>query len=239
MAIGVDLHFHAAITEDAFGHHGDHVDAVDLGRYDEGCWFVVGIGGTGANGGHEHARLVNDLAVPVATGLERHQPTAMRNRSLQHNMWINTHQFAVVIGIAIAGTRRARLNVTHYGASIAADLVGVSRSRCISRHEQAHRPASNSEIGNDALDRSLGSAENIVCFAAGHFVRIRMMLRACQIAVKRLGTKKCGCRINPQLHGVAVHKAGNGYRRGTARLHVCLQTVSSRGLNTIFAARPF
>ena len=30
IAVGVDLHLDAAIAEDAFGHDGDHVDAVDL-----------------------------------------------------------------------------------------------------------------------------------------------------------------------------------------------------------------
>jgi hypothetical protein len=32
MAVGVDLHLDAAIGEDALGHDGDHVDAVDLGE---------------------------------------------------------------------------------------------------------------------------------------------------------------------------------------------------------------
>ncbi len=30
ITVGVDLHLDAAITEDALGHHGDHVDAIDL-----------------------------------------------------------------------------------------------------------------------------------------------------------------------------------------------------------------
>ena len=30
VAVGVDLHLDAAIAEDALGHHGDHVDALDL-----------------------------------------------------------------------------------------------------------------------------------------------------------------------------------------------------------------
>ena len=126
--IGVDLHLDAAVTEDAFGHHRDHVDAVDLGGHDERRRLVVGIGGAGADGGDENARLVNDLAVPVAGGLERHQPPAMGHRALQHNMRIDAHQFAIVIGIAIAGARRARLDVAHDRTGIAADLVGGSWS---------------------------------------------------------------------------------------------------------------
>ena len=141
IAVGVDLHLDAAITEDALGHDGDHIDAVDFRRHDERRGLVVGIGGAGADRGHEDVRLVDDLAVPVAGGLERHQPSALRYCPLQKDMRIDPHQPAVVIGVAVAGPCRARLDVTHHRASIAADLV-VSSSR-FSQHQQALRPASN------------------------------------------------------------------------------------------------
>jgi hypothetical protein len=53
VAVGVDLHLHAAVAEDALGHHGDHVDAFHLGGHDEGRRLVVGIGGAGADTGDE------------------------------------------------------------------------------------------------------------------------------------------------------------------------------------------
>ena len=53
MAVGVDLQLDAAIAVDALGDDGHHVDAVDLGRDDEGRGLVVGIGGAGADGGDE------------------------------------------------------------------------------------------------------------------------------------------------------------------------------------------
>ena len=59
IAVGVDLHLHAAVAEDALGHDRDHVDAVVLGRHDEGRRLVVGIGGGGADAGDEGA-----LALP-------------------------------------------------------------------------------------------------------------------------------------------------------------------------------
>ena len=65
-AVGVDLHLDAAIAEDALGHDGDHIDAVNLGRDDERGRLVVGIGGAGADRGDECALLVDDLAVPFA-----------------------------------------------------------------------------------------------------------------------------------------------------------------------------
>ena len=123
IAVGVDLHLDAAIAEDAFGHHGDHVDAVDLGGDDERRRLVIRIGRAGADRGDEDDRLANQLAVPIAAGLERHQPSAMRHRLLQHDMRIDPHQFAIVIGIAIAGACRARPDVAHHRAGIAADLV--------------------------------------------------------------------------------------------------------------------
>jgi hypothetical protein len=51
-------------------------------------------------------------------------------------MGIDAHQLAIVMGITVAGAGRARLDVAHHRARIAADLVGGSSSR-ISRHEQA------------------------------------------------------------------------------------------------------
>jgi hypothetical protein len=136
IAVGIDLHLDAAIGEDALGHDRDHVDAVDLGRHDEGRRLVIGIGGAGTDRGDEHVRLVDDLAIPVASGLERHQPPAMLDRALQHDMRIDAHQFAVVVGIAIAGPRRSRLDVAHHRTGIAADLV-ANRGRGISHREQA------------------------------------------------------------------------------------------------------
>ena len=142
ITVGVDLHLNAAITEDAFGYHGHHIDAVDLRGDDERRRLVIWISGAGADRRNENAELVDDLAVPVAAGLERHQPSAMRHRPLQHDMRIDAHQLAVVIGIAVAGARRARLDVAHHWAGIAADLV-VGGSGRFGQHERAHKPASN------------------------------------------------------------------------------------------------
>jgi hypothetical protein len=66
-------------------------------------------------------------------------------------MRIDAHQFAVVIGITIAGARRTRLDVAHHRTGIAADLVGGSGH--ISQHEQALEAGIklwNGEVDNDA-----------------------------------------------------------------------------------------
>jgi hypothetical protein len=71
-------------------------------------------------------------------------------------MRIDAHQFAIVIGIAIAGTRRPRLDVTHHWTGIAADLVGGTGR--ISQHEQALQASvklSNGEVDSDARYRNL------------------------------------------------------------------------------------
>src|SRR6185312_14498833 len=49
--------------------------------------------------------------------------------------------------------------------------------------------------------------------------------------------EKDRCRIKTQLPHAAVHKPGNRLRRGTASLHVCMQTVSSQGFNAMFATQ--
>ena len=35
VAVGVDLHLDAAVAEDPFGHHGDHVGTVDFAGHDD------------------------------------------------------------------------------------------------------------------------------------------------------------------------------------------------------------
>src|SRR5262249_4404131 len=123
IAVGVDLHLDAAIAEDALGHDRHHVDAVDLGGHDEWRGLVVGIGRARSDRGDENLRLLHDLATPVAAGLKRPQSAAMRHGAFQHDMWIDPHELAVVIGVAVAGPRRARLDVAHHRTGIAADLV--------------------------------------------------------------------------------------------------------------------
>jgi hypothetical protein len=95
--------------------------------------------------------------------------------SLQHNMRIDADQFAIMIGIAIAGARRARLDVAHHRTGIAADLVANNGSRGFGRHEQAWPRA--------ALDHTPFSN-------AGCIVRIQTILRAPRKPVKRLSRRK-------------------------------------------------
>ncbi len=56
VAVGVDLHLHAAVAEDAFCDDRDHVHALDFGGDDERGGLVVGIGCAGADGGHKSLR---------------------------------------------------------------------------------------------------------------------------------------------------------------------------------------
>src|SRR5580700_6397676 len=146
--VGVDLHLDAAIAENTLGDDRDHIDAVDLGRHDEGCRLVIWISGAGADRGDEHILFVDDLAVPIAAGLERHQPSAMRYRSLQQDMRINAHELAVVIGVAVAGASRPRLDVAHHRAGIAADLVG----RRVSRHARSQFHSYTNDVARPAKD---------------------------------------------------------------------------------------
>ncbi|MFK4603852.1 hypothetical protein ABIF57_003304 [Bradyrhizobium diazoefficiens] len=136
IAVGVDLHLDAAIGEDSLGDDGHHVDAVDFRRDDERCRLVVRIGRARTDRGDEGRGFVDDLAVPVFRAAERHKLAAMRNGALQDHVRIDANELAVVIGIAIAGARRARLDVAHHRTGIAADLVGGGARR-FSHHVQA------------------------------------------------------------------------------------------------------
>jgi hypothetical protein len=124
MAVGVDLHLHAAVAEDALGDDGDHVDAVDLGGHDEGCRLVIWIGRACPDGGDEGARPSDDVAVPVLAAVEEgHQPSALFLRALDQDVGIDTHQPALLIGIAVAGAAQTFADVAEHRAGVAADLV--------------------------------------------------------------------------------------------------------------------
>ncbi len=88
ITISVDLHLDAAIAEDAFGHHRDHVDAVDLGGHDEGRRLVIGIGGAGADRGDENPVLADDASVPIADFLEWNDIPTIRQCALKQHMGI-------------------------------------------------------------------------------------------------------------------------------------------------------
>ena len=76
MAVGVDFELHAAIAVDALGDDRHHVDAIDLGRDDEGRGLVVGIGGAGADGGDEWAGRLEDVAAPGALRIDKRHDLA-------------------------------------------------------------------------------------------------------------------------------------------------------------------
>ena len=124
----------------------------------------------------------------------------MRHGAFQDHMRIDADELALVIGIAVAGARRARLDVAHHRTGIAADLVGGGARR-FSHHVQASGHCGYHSYTNDGA-RAPDS---------------------CQAAVR---AKSGACRIKPHLPPGPVHKAGNCAALRDAGLHVCIQTVS-------------
>src|SRR5690606_32340709 len=57
IAVGIDLYLEAAVAEDAFCYHRDHVDAIGLGGHDEGRRLVVGIRGARPHAADEKVGL--------------------------------------------------------------------------------------------------------------------------------------------------------------------------------------
>ena len=122
VAVGVDFHLHAAVGEDALGHDGDHVDAVDLLADDEGGGLVVGVGGARADGGDEGLSGMDDIAVPVG-GVFAEEGHEFLVGGFQNGQRIEAYQFAAVVGVAVAGARAALGDVAEDGTGVAADLV--------------------------------------------------------------------------------------------------------------------
>ena len=123
VAIGVDFDLHATVTEDAFGHHGHHVHAFNFLTCDKRRGFKIRVSSTCANSGHKMALSFEYVTVPIFRGAftqKGHQIlTALDDRER-----VQTHQFACVIGIAVAGPGFTIGNVAHHRAGVAADLFG-------------------------------------------------------------------------------------------------------------------
>src|SRR5262249_16941028 len=110
--------------------------------------------------------------------------------SLQDKVRIDADELAVVIGVAIAGTRRARLDVAHHRTSIAADLVG-RRSRRFNHHIKACK-------------RTLcGKGQRRYRSYTNNPPRAPTACQAARAAKTR------GCRIIAHLPRPAVHKGAN------------------------------
>ena len=57
ITVGIDLHFEAAIAEDAFGDHGHHVDPLRARSHDKRRRLVIGVGGGSAYASDKHTAL--------------------------------------------------------------------------------------------------------------------------------------------------------------------------------------
>src|SRR5690606_2624847 len=97
---------------------------------------VVGIGRPRANGGDEGTVGPEDVAVPFAGPEfeERHHLPLVLPRRLEHGEGVQAHQFAAVVGIAVAGAGATVGDIAHDRAGIAADLAFHTRFNGLSDH---------------------------------------------------------------------------------------------------------
>ncbi len=129
IAIGIDLHFDATVTEDALGHNRHHVHRVDGGGDDERSRFVIGISGSRSDGGHECSGLIDEVTVPVLTVLqELDDRLSARNRLIEQHVRIETNQPSIMIGVTVARSGPA-------GLDVAQDRAGVTAYGVVITHE--------------------------------------------------------------------------------------------------------
>ena len=135
IAVGINLHFEAAIAEDAFGHHGHHVHALRARGHDKRCRLVIGVSGGCAYAGDKHAAL---LAIAWGHGLRhgvcistRQQGLCVAERSglaIQPNHRVQTHQHTLVVGVAVTSADTAFGNLAEHRARIAFHLALANRT---------------------------------------------------------------------------------------------------------------
>ena len=130
--IGVDLHLQAAITENAFGHDGDHVDPIQLRAHDEGRRLVVGVGRRRSNARHEDILAMQQVSIPlrglIALRVGRREGNdggiAGIHGAAKHHHGIDAHQHAVLVRVTIAGTGTTGADLAEHRAGIAFDFFG-------------------------------------------------------------------------------------------------------------------
>ena len=128
MAVGIDLQLHAAVTEDALGHHRHHIDALHFGRNDERCGLVVRIGRARADGGDELVRAVHDVPIPFALDIQEwNERVTARDGLVENHVRIDAHELAVGVGIAVAGPGASGLDIAEDRAGITTDGVAIGR----------------------------------------------------------------------------------------------------------------
>src|SRR5690349_21115756 len=129
MAIGIDLHLHAAVAEDSFRDNCDHIDPFHLRRDNEGCRFVIGVSRARANGGDKCLGVADQRSVPILAALDKwHDGFATLNSAIQHDVRVQAHQLAVFVAVAIARSSAPGLDVAKHRTGIATDCI-VSHAR--------------------------------------------------------------------------------------------------------------
>ena len=138
MSIGVDLHLHSAVAEDALGDDRDHIHALDFRGNNEGRRLVVRIGRARSDGSHKGLGSAHDVAVPFLLALkERNHRSAPRQRAIEHHVRIDAHQLAITIAVAVASSQSAGLDVAEHRAGVATNGIVVRHggSWCSVRRE--------------------------------------------------------------------------------------------------------
>ena len=134
MAVSINLQLHSAIAEDSFRHHGHHIHAVDLGRNNEGSGFVVRIGRTCADRRDKRVRPADEIAVPIATTLEKwNHGIAARNGAVEYNVGIKAHKLSGKIAVTVACTGPALFDVAEDRTGVATDYVIVRHAALLLR----------------------------------------------------------------------------------------------------------
>jgi hypothetical protein len=119
IAVGVDLHLHAAIAEDALGHDRDRVHPFHLRADDERCGLIIRVGRPRPDPGDEHLPVPHQAPVPGRIPQERHHPpTLVRHPPRQHH-GIEPHQPPLDIPVPIARPRPPRPDPAQDRAGIA------------------------------------------------------------------------------------------------------------------------
>ena len=128
VAVGIDFHLDAAVAENPFGDHRDHIDSLVFTPDDERGRFVIRIGGSASDGRWENRILGHQRSVPPLRGFQKgHHLLFLFQSPLGDQHRVKALEFPVDVAVTVTGTCLTGADATEDWTGIAIDFLVLNR----------------------------------------------------------------------------------------------------------------
>ena len=128
MAVGINFHLDAAVAENPFGDHRDHIYSLVFTSDDERGRFVIRIGGSASDGRWENGILGHQGSIPPLRGFQKGHDLLFPFQSpLGDQHRVKALEFPVDIAVTVTGTCLTGADATEDWTGIAIDFLVPNR----------------------------------------------------------------------------------------------------------------